>query len=68
MMFHEFNFSAQSHAEKLKSLAAYHAAMATAMNKDRPGYTDEAAFHWEAATHLVGMANLLGTLERRQNK
>jgi hypothetical protein len=64
----KYNFSAQSHSEKLKSLAAYHAAMATSLNKDKPGYTDEAAFHWEAATHLVGMANLLGTPDRQLHK
>ena len=54
----EHDYSTQAQADKLRRLAAYHAAKATEINKDSPGWTPEASFHWEAAFDLTAAANL----------
>lgn len=55
----EHDYSTQSQPQKLRLLAAYHAELATAINRDRPGWNHEAAFHWEAAVDMLGLANRL---------
>ena len=53
------DYSTQSQEAKLRILAAYHAEMAVDVNKAKPGWTHEAAFHWEVAHDLIAQANLL---------
>lgn len=53
----EHDYSTQTQADKLRRLAAYHAAKATEINKANPGWTHEASFHWESAVDLIAAAN-----------
>lgn len=58
----DHEYSQQAPVSKLRMLAAYHAAVATEINKASPGWTYEASFHWETATDLIALANRLESL------